>query len=75
MSIGIARTEEGKLVRKLPVIYDDVICMGKEMNIDGGVMYHLMKSPLVRTIYFAKNVSLHFMGWKHDHKTYIVRAR
>ena len=71
----MARAAEGKLARKLPVIYDDIVCVGNEMNIDEGVRYHLMKSPLVRTVYFAKNVAVHFMGWKHDHKTYVVRAR
>ncbi len=75
MSAEITRIAEGKLVRKLPIIYNDVICMGNEMNVDEGVVYHLMKSSLVRTIYFAKDIALHFMGKEHNHKTYVVRAR
>ena len=69
------RTNEGELVRKLPVIYDDVICAGKEMNIGDGIMYTIIKNPLVRAAYFAKNLMLHFIGEEYRHKTYVVRPR
>jgi len=75
MNSVVTRQSEGKLARRLPVVYDDVVGIGENMDIGEGIMYSIMKNPVVRIVYFLKDVLCHFVPVEHEHKNYLVRPK
>jgi len=75
MSTVIERHVEGRLAKRLPVVYDNVFCTRGEMNFGEGIMYSIMRNPIVRMGYFFKDLILEFARIEHRHKDYIAGLR